>query len=323
MLSRLRLVLVCAALMLSIRPGLAQQWPARTVKVVVPYGAAGITDTMARLTADRLGKLLKQPFVVEDKPGGGGAIGINYAMQSPQDGYTILSVGSTLFTVVPLIQKVNYVPLKDLVPVSITGTNGMIMAVAKDSPFSSLAEFIAYARANPGKLSYSSGGVGGNNHLVSAYLAGKLGLQMVHVPFRGGQPAVQAVLSKTVDMHFGNASDLIEPVQNGDLKALAVSTPKRMPQIPKAPTVAETLGGFEYVAWNGYAVTGGVPRNVIDRLAAALKTIAGDSTVINTFGKLGIDSLGSTPEQSREVIRKDLPVYSSIVDMASLKRVTP
>lgn len=318
-----RLALIGAALMLAIRPGFAQQWPTRTVKVVVPYGAAGITDTMARLTADRLGKLLKQSFVVEDKPGGGGAIGINYAMQAPQDGYTILFVGSTLFTVVPLIQKVNYVPLKDLVPVSITGTNGMIMAVAKDSPFSSLAEFVAYARANPGKLSYSSGGVGGNNHLVSAYLAGKLGLQMVHVPFRGGQPAVQAVLSKTVDMHFGNASDLIEPVQNGDLKALAVSTPKRMPQIPKVPTVAETLGGFDYVAWNGYAVTGGVPKNVIDRLAAALKTIAGDPTVVDTFAKLGIDSLGSTPEQSGEIIRKDMPVYSSIVDMAGLKRVTP
>ena len=320
---RLSLPLACAAIVLAAQPSAAQQWPERTVKVVVPYGVGGITDTMARLTADRLSKLLNQPFVVEAKPGAGGAIGINYAMQSPSDGYTILFVGSTLFTVLPLIQKVDYVPLKDLMPVSITGTNGMIMAVAKDAPYSSLAEFIAYARANPGKLNYSSGGAGGNNHLSSAYLAGKLGLQMVHVTFRGGQPAMQAVLSKSVDMHFGNASDLIELVQSGELKALAVSTLKRMPQIPKVPTAAETVPNFEYLAWNGYAVTAGVPKAVVDRLADTLKTVAKDPTVIETFAKLGIDSLGSSPEEALEIVRKDIPLYAQIVEMSALPRAQP
>ena len=246
------------------------------MKVVVPYGAGGVTDVMARLTADRLGKLLKQTFVVEDKPGAGGAIGVNYAMHAPQDGYTILFVGSTLFTVLPLVQNVEYVPLKDLVPVSITGTNGMIMVVAKDAPYSTLSEFISFARAHPGKITYSSGGTGTNNHLSAAYLAGKEGLDMVHVPFKGGQAALEAVLAKSVDMHFGNSSDLVGPVNGGAVKALAVSTPRRMAQLPQVPAVAETIPGFEYVAWNGYAVTGGVPPQVTQRLAEALQTVAHD-----------------------------------------------
>ena len=144
----------CAMLGASL-PASAQQWPQRNVKVVVPYGVGGVTDIMARLTADRLGKMLGQTFVIENKLGAGGAIGVDYVVNGPQDGHTILFVGSTLFTVLPIANKVNYEPLKDLIPVSITGTNGMVMVVQKDAPYSSLKEFIDYARKNPGKITYS------------------------------------------------------------------------------------------------------------------------------------------------------------------------
>ncbi|MEW6453957.1 MAG: tripartite tricarboxylate transporter substrate binding protein [Pseudomonadota bacterium] len=309
----------CAILGASL-PAHAQQWPSRTVKVVVPYGVGGVTDTMARLTADRLGKMLGQTFVIENKLGAGGAIGVDYTMNSPQDGHTILFIGSTLFTVLPIANKVNYEPLKDLIPVSITGTNGMVMVVQKDAPYSTLKDFIDYARANPGKITYSSGGPATNNHLSTAYLAGKEKLDMVHVPFGGGQAALTAVLSKSVDMHFGNSSDLIEPVRSGTVKALAVSTPKRMPQLPNVPAVAETIPGWEYIAWNGYAVTGGVPKEVSQRLAKALEEIAKDPEVIRVFSNLGIDSAGTTPEQSIESIRKDMPLYAQIVDLAGVRR---
>jgi len=128
------------------------------------------------------------------------------------------------------------------------------------------------------------------------------------------------VLSKSVDMHFGNSSDLIEPVRSGTVKALAVSTPKRMPQLPDVPTVAETVPGYEYVAWNGYAVTGGVPKEVGARLAEALKVIARDAEVISVFTKLGIESTGTTTEEAAESIRKDMPVYAQMVDMAGVRR---
>ncbi len=316
----LALASACIGLLASLSPGTAQQWPDHAVHLVVPYGAGGITDTMARLTADRLGKIFNQTFVVEDKPGAGGAIGVEYAVHARQDGYTLLFVGSTLFTVLPLVQQVNYVPLKDLVPVSITGTNGMVLAVNKDSPFSKLSDLIAYARTNPGKITYSSGGTGTNNHLVMAYLAGKQNLNMVHVPFRGGQPALEAVLAKSVDASFGNSSDMIEPVKSGTVKALAVSTPQRMPQLPDVPTVAETVPGFEYVAWNGYAVTGGVSAEIKKRLAEALAKVAKDATVVQTFEKLGIEAVATTPEQAEASIRKDMPIYAQIVDMAGLKK---
>jgi tripartite-type tricarboxylate transporter receptor subunit TctC len=309
-----------AALVASAPTASAQQWPTRTVKVIVPYGSGGVTDTMARVTADRLSKALGQSFVIENKVGAGGSIGISAALSAPQDGYTIMFVGSTLFTVLPLAQKVNYVPLKDLVPVSITGTNGMVMVVQKDAPYSTLREFIDYARKNPGKVTYSSGGPATNNHLSTAYLAGKEKLDMVHVPYKGGQAALTAVLSKAVDMHFGNSSDLIEPAKSGTVKAIAVSTPKRMPQLPNVPTVAETVPGYEYIAWNGYAVTGGVPAEIRSRLAQALQPITRDPQIAAVFSKLGIDAVGSTPEQALASIQKDMPVYKQIVDLAGVAR---
>jgi tripartite-type tricarboxylate transporter receptor subunit TctC len=322
MASRHLLVAAGAYMMLAASaPGsFAQQWPNRMVKVVVPYGVGGVTDTMARLTADRLGKMLNQSFVIENKPGAGGAIGVDYALRAPQDGYTILFVGSTLFTVLPLARKVSYVPLQDLVPVSITGTNGMVLVVGKDAPYATLRALIDDARAHPGKLTYSSGGPATNNHLSTAYLAGHEGLDLVHVPFGGGQAALTAVLSKSVDMHFGNSSDLIEPVRSGSVKALAVSTRQRMPQLPDVPTVAETIPGFEYLAWNGYAVTGGVAEEVKSRLSQALQPIARDPEIVKVFASLGIASAGTTPEAAVESIRADMSIYAQIVDMAGVRR---
>jgi tripartite-type tricarboxylate transporter receptor subunit TctC len=309
----------CVLLAGATSASLAQAWPNRAVKVVVPYAPGGVTDTMARVTADRLGRMLGQQFYIETKPGAGGAIGVEYALHSAHDGYTILFVGSTLFTVLPLAQKVNYEPLKDFVPLSITGTNGMVFIAPTDAPYSTLREFIDYARAHPGKITYSSGGPATNNHLPMAWLGGLEHLDMVHVPFRGGQQALQAVLGKSVDVHFGNSSDLIGPVKSGEVKALAVSTKQRMPQLPDVPTVAETVPGFEYVAWNGYAATGDFPPDATRLLVAALKKIARDEEVIKLFAGFGIVSVGTTQQEAIASVRKDMPTYAKIVDIAGVR----
>jgi tripartite-type tricarboxylate transporter receptor subunit TctC len=320
-LQRRSMTALAACVMLAGAPSasLAQAWPTRTVKVVVPYAPGGVTDTMARVTADRLGRIFGQSFYIENKSGAGGDIGIDYALHSPDDGYTIMFVGSTLFTVLPLAQKVNYEPLKDFVPLSITGTNGMVFIAPNDAPYSTLREFIDYARAHPGKITYSSGGPATNNHLPMAWLGGLEHLDMVHVPFRGGQQALQAVLAKSVDVHFGNSSDLIQPVKSGEVKALAVSTKARMPQLPDVPTVAETVPGFEYVAWNGYAAPGDFPPEAAGRLVEALKVIARDPDVIKLFANLGIESVGTTQQEAIESVRRDMPVYAKIVDLAGVR----
>jgi tripartite-type tricarboxylate transporter receptor subunit TctC len=312
-------IAACVMLAGATSASLAQAWPTRTVKVVVPYAPGGVTDLMARITADRLGKMLGQTFYIETKSGAGGAIGVDYALHSPHDGYTILFVGSTLFTVLPLAQKVGYEALKDFLPLSITGTNGMVFIAAKDAPYSTLREFIDFARAHPGKITYSSGGPATNNHLPMAWLGGLEHLDMVHVPFRGGQQALQAVLAKSVDVHFGNSSDLIGPVKSAEVKALAVSTRQRMPQLPDVPTVAETVPGFEYVAWNGYATTGDFPPEAADRLVKALQVIARDPEVITRFSDFGIVSVGTTQQEAIDSVRRDMPTYAKIVDMAGVR----
>jgi len=195
----------------------------------------------------------------------------------------------------------------------------MVLITSKDAPYSTLREFIDYARAHPGEISYSSGGPATNNHLPMAWLCGLERLDMVHVPFRGGQQALQAVLGKSVDVHFGNSSDLIQPVKSGQVKALAVSTRQRMPQLPDVPTVAETVPGFEYVAWNGYATPASFPPEAAGRLVEALHVIARDPEVIKLFANLGIESVGTTQQEAIDSVRRDMPVYEKIVDMAGVR----
>lgn len=310
--------LICAAL--SFGSAAAQDWPTRPVKVVVPNGPGGVSDTLARLTSTRLAKMFGQPFVIDNRGGAGGIIGTEFAARSPNDGYTLYFGGGAQFTVNPLTKKLTFDPLKELTPISMVSINGMALVVHPDLPVRSVREFIDYVKANPGKVNYGVAGLGQSSHLAPAAFAARAGLDMVVVPYQSTPPALMGLLSGTVQVFFGNVSDVMELVQSGKGRLLALSTEKRVPQFADIPTVSETVAGFVMTGWIGYFAPTGTPRPIIDRVAKALAAICREPEVVETMANLGIDAVGNTPEEFASAIQADLPIVRSAVENAGLLR---
>lgn len=312
------IIVVIAMLGLPVGVAQGQDWPTRPVKIVVPYGPGGISDVVARMVADRLSAKFGQRFIIETHPGANGAIGTEYAVRSPPDGYTLYHAGGAEFSVVPLMQKLSYDPIKDLTPISMTTVNGMAMAINRDLPVHSVAEFIAYARAQPGKINYASVGRGSNSDLTPAAFAARAGLQLVGVPYTGAPPAILALINGTIQLFFGNVSDIVGSVRSGEVRLLAVSSAKRMPQFPDVPTVSETVSGFVMTGWNGFFAPAGTPRPIIARLSQAIAEACHDPDVVAKLANLSLDAVGSSPEDLAAAIQADQPVYRQAMEAAGL-----
>jgi tripartite-type tricarboxylate transporter receptor subunit TctC len=300
------------------RSGYAQEWPTRPVKIVVPNGAGGVSDILARMTADRLSKAFNQPFIIENRGGAGGSIGTEYAARSPNDGYTLYFGGGAQFLVNPLLRKLPYDPLKDLTPISMVSLNGMALVVNPELPVHSLPEFLAYAKANPGQINYGFAGLGQSSHLASAALAGRAGLNLVAVPYQSTPPALIGLVSGTVHMFFGNISDVLDLVQSNKARLLAISTENRMPQFPDVPTVSETIPGFVMTGWIGYFAPAGTPKTIIDRVSRELISICREPDVVKIMTNVGIESIGTTPDEFGKIIDRDVPIARSAVEAAGL-----
>jgi tripartite-type tricarboxylate transporter receptor subunit TctC len=296
----------------------AEDWPTRPVKIVVPYGPGGISDVLARMTADALSTKFGQRFIVETHPGASGAIGTEYVVHSPADGYTLYHAGGAEFSVVPLMQKLSYDPIADLTPISMTAINGMAFAVNRDLPIHTLREFIAYARANPGKINYGSVGRGSSSDLAPAAFAAREGLNLVGVPYTAAPPAILALISGTLQLFFGNVSDIVGSVRSGEVRLLAVSTAKRMPQFPDVPTVSETVPGFVMTGWNGYFAPAGTPQPIIEHLSKAIVAICSEPEIKQKMANLSVDAVGSTPEELAAAIKADLPIYRTAAEAAGI-----
>jgi tripartite-type tricarboxylate transporter receptor subunit TctC len=313
-------------LLLAVAPGAgvaiahAQEWPTHPVRVVVPYGPGGIADVFGRITADRLTKVFGQPFVVESRGGAGGAIGTEYVVRSPPDGYTLYFAGGGQFSVVPLMQKLSYDPVKDLAPVSMVTVNGMAFAVNNDLPVHSIRGFIDYARANPGKINYGATGLGASSHLAPAAFAAREHLDLVVVPYTATPPSIVALLNGTIQLFFGNIPDILGSAQAGKVRLLAFSTEKRRPQFPNVPTVSETVPKFVMTGWNGYFAPAGTPRSIVNRLSQAIAVVCRDPEVIKLMSELSVEAVGSTPEELAGAIEADLPIYREAVEAAGLMR---
>jgi tripartite-type tricarboxylate transporter receptor subunit TctC len=321
---KMKLLLRCLALGLGLAgtstPAIpqAQDWPNRPVKVVVPYGPGGVSDVIARLYAAHLTKAFGQPFVVENRGGAGGAIGTEYAARSPANGYTLYCAGGAPLTILPHMQKLSFDPTRDLAPVGMITVNGMALTVHPDLPAHSVRGFIDYVKARPGEINYSVGGVGTLSHLAPSMLSAREGLRMVAVPYQSMPPTITALLSGTVQMFFGNISDVVEPIRAGKIRLLALSTEKRTPGFPDTPTVAETIPGFTMTGWNACFVPTGTPQPIIDRLSRTLAAIGRDPELTRTLGNLGIDTVSGTPEELAQAIATDVPLFKAALDAAGL-----
>jgi tripartite-type tricarboxylate transporter receptor subunit TctC len=289
------LALICAAT--AVQPALSAGWPARPVTIIVPFPPGGNTDSMARILAQQLGEKFGRSFVVENRPGASGAIAMEDVKRAAPDGYTLIFGAFQQVSVLPFTQKINYDPKSDFAYISIFGEGPFVFAVNSSVPAKSVSDFIAYAKSKPGAMTYGSGGIFSGTHLVAALFFKKAGLNLVHVPFRGGAPAVEALLGGQVQSYYGNASELIPLANDPHIRILATSAAKRLPQLPSIPAMDELYPGFVLTSWNGLMAPAQTPQDVKDKLEAATIEAAHDPKVMKLLTNLGIAPVGSTAKE--------------------------
>lgn len=296
------------------------QWPQKPVRVIVPFPPGGVTDSIARITADWLTQRLGQTFVAENRPGASGAIAAELVARADPDGYTLFSAASPQLAVVPHVQKINYDPLKDFAPVSIVGTNPFALGCNAKVPSGSLKDFVAYVKAHPGELSFASPGVGSIGHLTMALFLARAGLKMEAVLYKGGGPAIADTIAGHVPCYFGNLNEII-PHAGGKLKVFAVSGETRAKQLPDVPTVAEQgYPGFRTLTWNGYVAPAGTPREIVERIAREIAEGCKDAGFAGRLQKIGVDPVCSTPAEFSQAIREDLVTWKEAVQAAGMQK---
>ncbi|MGQ0653288.1 MAG: Bug family tripartite tricarboxylate transporter substrate binding protein, partial [Betaproteobacteria bacterium] len=289
--------LFAAALALAASAAIAQGYPSRPVKIVVPYSPGGLPDTMSRIVAAKLADATGQQFVIENRGSAGGITGTSEVVKAPADGYTLLVADVGQIAINPhLFSKLPYDPMKDLAPVSLIGTSALYLVAHPSVRASSFRELVALAKAEPGKLNYGSSGTGSIHHLATEALKSGLGLDLVHVPYKGTGQSVPALLGGQVALLYSALPSIAGHVKDGRVKILAISTAQRSPQTPEVPTVAESgIPGYEFVAEIGLLAPAGTPRDVITRLAGEVARAVKLPDVVQRFTQLGIESVGSTP----------------------------
>ena len=272
-------------------------WPTRPIRLVVPYSAGGGADNAARILAQRLGAGLQTQVIVDNRPGASGIIGANTVAKAAADGYAVLYDAST-FAVNPALRKMPFSPTDDLVPVSLVLTVPNILVVSAKSPIADFRSFVERARSSPGRVSFASYGAGSPAHLAGELLNREAKTAMLHVPYKGGAPALADVMGGQVDAYFANAGSALGYVQSGQLKALAVTSRARMAALPDVPTVAESgFPGFEVLEWNGFFVPSGTPPRIVERLSQEIQAAVRDPATKTRLHKLGGDPVGGTPAE--------------------------
>ena len=319
-----RLVKILAATLglmcLALGPSLAQTWPSKPIRFIVPFPPGGGTDFVARLVAKFLQDKLNQTIIVENRGGANGAIGLMAVKQSVPDGYTLAFTSDTPLTVNPWLYKdLSYDPLKDFIPVASAVRLPGMLAAHPSFPANDIAGLIKLAKEKPGTINYASAGVGNFSHLAMELFSGATGVKLQHVPYKGTAPAAQALLSGEVQVGFNNVQTLLQFVQEGKLKALAVAEPKRMPQLPDLPAVAETVPGFEMAPWVGIVAPAGTPQSIVDRLSEATIAVMADPAIAKQFSDQQLTVMALAKADFGKLIKNDLDKWQKVVADANIK----
>lgn len=305
---------IAAAIALATAPAMAQGWPDKAVRILVPAPAGSSLDVLARTIGEKLKDKFGATVIVENKPAAGGTVATAEVAKAAPDGHTLLLGFNGPLATGPLVQKVPYDVQKDLAPVVITSSQPNVLAVNAALPVKSVADLVAWSKANPGKLNYASVGNGSSSHLNAELLKSMSGIDAVHVPFNGSPPAVLATVQGETQMMFAVMQPLQAQVQAGKLRAIAVTTPKRFPLLPDIPAIAESgYPGFEALAWNGLVAPAGTPRPVIDKINAEVNAILKLPDVTQKMNAAGFDLIGGTPEDFAKLIAAESARWTPVV----------
>jgi len=298
----------------------AEEYPTRTVTLIVPFTPAGATDILGRMTAAALEASLGKSFVVENRPGAGQQIGVNAVARAAPDGYTLLVATSSALAINPtLYKKISYDPVKDFQPIAMLAHLPFILLVNNDLPVTSVAELIKYAKDNPGKLSFGSGGVGASHHLYGELFKSLTGTQMTHVPYKGTMPALNDLIAGHIQVLFADAPPALPQIRGGKVRALGVTTAKRLPIAPDIPPIAETVPGFDSAPWQMLVAPSGTPAPVIDLLHREMSAY-----VASPEGQKKLIEMGAVPGESTppadlaKLVAKEVEAWGQVVRQAGI-----
>lgn len=299
----------------------AQNFPDHPVRFVVPYPPGGFNDTLARVSAEKLGKMWNQTVVVENKPGGNTTVGNVSVAKAPADGYSIL-ITPLPFSALPGLYRNNlpYDTLKDFQPLVWAGSTMNALVVRNDLPVNNVREFLEYARKNPGKLNYGSTGSGSSNHLSMELFMKMTGAKLAHIPYKGSAPAVTAMLAGEIDALFDNVPNVLPHIKAGKMKVIGVSGAQRSVLLPDVPTVAESgVPGYEVNVWFGMQVPAGTPRPVVEKLNRDIVTLLKEPDVIKRFRDQGVEVVASTPEQFSALVHSEVAKWTQLINDTNIR----
>jgi tripartite-type tricarboxylate transporter receptor subunit TctC len=298
----------------------AETYPSHPVRWVVPYTAGGATDVLSRLICQRLSERLGQPFIVENKPGAGSNIGTQAVINSPPDGYTLLLTSTANAINASFDPSLPYDFAKGITPVAGVARSPLVLVVNNDLPVRTVAEFIAYAKANPAKLSIASSGIGTSLHLSGELFKAMAGIQFAHVPYRGSAPGLSDVMAGQIQGMFDNITSSFELVRSGKLRALGVTTRERSETMPEVPPIGDTLAGFETSSFYGVGAPHGTPQAIVDLLNREINEALADPTIKQRLGELGVIPVAGNASQFGAMLNAETDRWRKVVEMSGQKK---